>query len=544
MKHCKHLLFLVLFSTQTLQVRALTKDNARTIFAKLNEVFCARKAPPELHFPDDLNEVFYQPTLNRVMLGLPFLSFLDGFGKDAQPTLALILAHELAHHYGNHGLQMPVGEENSALRLAEIQADNDAIFYAHLAGYSTSSIEEKLLNELYAKLNISERGSSHYLKKEDRLAVFKKARQEMSGLLQLFEAGNLLLVLGENANAADCFVTISNRFSSPELYNNAGVAFARAAFALTDEDTQKLILPFTFHENAGLAITRDLLRSDRGEGIDELRLNYLLSAKNYLEMALTCSADFRSARSNLAAVYLLLKHENQPQQEEYQLGMDYQLALLNAKKASNGAENRNLTAFFKAAEAYLNKDQAQAKRLFQDLATKGDAMARINLEKINGTTANPKIGKQLSSNIFEKIRDLAPYDPLDRKKIMKSLAGIPSFVLRGADYESDIKIAAAENNSYTLVLRQTIMEDFSTQENLKYAQVYVLSSGPQPNGNTAGGLKTGDSFEKMQQIYGIPSDIIESTQRMYCVYPMQGLVVVLETDRVVEWVVFYRSANF
>lgn len=145
-------------------------------------------------------------------------------GPQSEACLAYFLGHELAHFANNHDWGAHFARQTGSVE-HETQADRFGGFYAALAGYDSLSVAGKSLEMVYREYGIDSHLSG-YLSLSERQKVPEAAREFLSGLLPMFDAGGLLMALGHYKEAAALYDAILDQFPSREIYNNAGVALA------------------------------------------------------------------------------------------------------------------------------------------------------------------------------------------------------------------------------------------------------------------------------------------------------------------------------
>ena len=159
-----------------------------------------------------------------------------------QGCLAAVLAHELGHfekwRQGGPAFQGDFGSASSALgRLTDQEAEErmhqegDADLYGgwlgHLAGYGTLDAMPATLDVIYKYVTPDSR---LYPTIEQRKKIVANARDRLYPLIAIFRAANALLLVGSEDAAAFCYDHIGRTFPSREIFNNAGLARAVAAF--------------------------------------------------------------------------------------------------------------------------------------------------------------------------------------------------------------------------------------------------------------------------------------------------------------------------
>jgi hypothetical protein len=196
------------------------------------------------YFPEDKQLVIdYIPASGgqegKIRVGSEFIKVLRSFGSDSSNALAFVLGHELAHvfleqsnidrvgsGYADKELRKKLKEvkDSAYTCIFERQADEQAMFFAHVGGYKVTHLAEEVLTKIYIhfKLKPNLKG---YPSLEDRKEIARISALKMSALLERFEIANLALVSGKVELSSKIYdAIISEGFKSAELYNNLGVS--------------------------------------------------------------------------------------------------------------------------------------------------------------------------------------------------------------------------------------------------------------------------------------------------------------------------------
>ena len=176
----------------------------------------------------------------KIRVGSEFITVLRSFGQDSCNALAFVLGHELAHIFLEHSNIESVGsgyaDKELRKKLKEVkdsvytcifesQADEYAIFNAHLGGYKVMHIAEEVLTRIYSHFGLKQnlRG---YPSLEDRKKIVRISSLKMNDLLERFEIANLAFVSGNYQLSTIIFNTIlMEGFKSAEIYNNLGLCY-------------------------------------------------------------------------------------------------------------------------------------------------------------------------------------------------------------------------------------------------------------------------------------------------------------------------------
>ena len=150
---------------------------------------------------------------------------------DPKGCLAFLLGHELGHvSQSINRLSGFAGDEAKTVDAAEnarreADADLRGGVFGYRAGMDSLSGAGEILEAVYKKYGLGPKLEG-YPSLEERQAGVQTALSELRKLIPVFDAANLLLILGNYDVAADCFESIGRRFRSREIYNNKGVGYA------------------------------------------------------------------------------------------------------------------------------------------------------------------------------------------------------------------------------------------------------------------------------------------------------------------------------
>jgi tetratricopeptide (TPR) repeat protein len=258
---------------------------------------------------------WFDPKGGTIGIDSKLIRLCSEFGERSDDCLALFLGHELAHFYKDHGWGSDFGnrlqplavasriqrqEESAGQILAlETQADEAGEIYGYLAGYDTLGIAPEALQKVYGayRLQKSLRG---YPALSERVEIARLSAKRLNELAPVFEAGNLLLVLGRYAEAGRCFEHVVRIFPSREMLNNTGVARALQAAVLLPASSRARQYPWVIENETRLFWPN----SNSREAVDPLEL--LRDAQHWLRQSVERDPAYVPARINLAAVSDLL----------------------------------------------------------------------------------------------------------------------------------------------------------------------------------------------------------------------------------------------
>ena len=318
-KFLKHLLlFLLLSNPIELFGQFVSEKSCYSVWNNLiSSIGNNNPRPPELVLKNsEKNPASYNPKTSTVRIEKKILEICNSFGKDSLNALAYILAHELGHHYQNHGYHAKYAsldfsqtidekEENSNLRIDyESQADVYAGFYSHIAGYDALSVASNFLDKIYEEYKLPS-NIRNYPSLLQRKLIIDKNVSDFNDLKQTFDLANLNLSIGNYDISRELYDNIlDNGFTSREIYNNLGMSYIYEALDMGFEvNNIKLLIPFKTDLKSRLS-SNSLSRSINSE---EKILHIIEKAKNEFSLALTLDTDYEPAIQNLFYSKLFLK---------------------------------------------------------------------------------------------------------------------------------------------------------------------------------------------------------------------------------------------
>ena len=271
---------------------------------------------PEFVFSTSTNSPAYISN-NKIYFEEKLYDALLELGDKQEDGIAFILSHELAHHYLRHAWMKKAGYgfKNTeigqtlinfeARKLEETAADYFAGFYAHLSGYKSLSIAERVLDIVYNSYQLDS-NITGYPSLYERKKISKSKKQELQQLTDVFDIANLALLTEHYNNAVDCYEYILNEgFTSREIYNNLGLSFIYSALDLLDKKKYKYYLPTSLDLNT----RAEIQTQTRGIGLND----HKIKAIELLEMAIEkfdrsilLDKNYKDANINKAAALLLL----------------------------------------------------------------------------------------------------------------------------------------------------------------------------------------------------------------------------------------------
>jgi len=356
------------------KVPQFVDDVYENMFAVMSD---GKVVKPKLLLSTNPNEVAtYHPQQKKLFVGQKFIDLARGFGADSSNVIAHIFGHELTHiliqqnaSIKDVGTGYASSEYSKSLKginktlidsVYERQADEFACFYAHVAGYKTTHIAGKILQEIYDKYQLSDKKLKRYPPLAERILIAETSAKQMTILNDMFENGIVCTLTGNYEMAIAFFETIlANKYTSQEVYNNLGVAHLLHAISYMDTLDQPYVFPFEMDIETNLDNTRA-----GPEDIDY----FLKLAKDNFNYAIEHSPEkYSIAHLNLAITYFLLEDEENLDLTLYRLSKDNSFAdrgkIIEAIIQHKKGENDNAKALLQSIKHPVA--QENLRRLFE-----------------------------------------------------------------------------------------------------------------------------------------------------------------------------------
>lgn len=299
------------------------ENTVSKVFDKIVETYAHMKSAPRWELlPNNQKErvvaEYTSDTHPRIRIDEQLVDICLKLEKDSLNALAIVISHELAHYYSDHlfcidyayavGKKSPLSKElikrnNSVANKFqnETEADTKGLWYAAAAGYYPFGIFEKLINKIYKEYKLAD-VLPGYPSKSERIQINDDWLLKAKKLLNVFEAGHILIQVGEYEEAAACFDEINTWFPSRENYNNAGAARLAEALYMKSQESVELIYPIELDPLSRLRDNSTRSLKDKNEKITAL----LLKARENFEAAKFQDRNYTKAYLNLACVLDLL----------------------------------------------------------------------------------------------------------------------------------------------------------------------------------------------------------------------------------------------
>jgi tetratricopeptide (TPR) repeat protein len=523
------------------------KDSiVRSVYDRMYYASGTVKVKPDFKLKNNKSQVAtYTPSKNSPQIVIEYDAFkvCQSFGDRIDDALAFLLSHEIGHHLtydfwvGNYqdftiqikdslikkyGIETTVKNTsaNTVKTLQEIKADEKGGILRYMAGYSSEGLSEQLFKAIYAEYTNLSDTMNCYPPLQERIAISKIADARAQSFQSIFEIANYSVLLKDYDFAIKQYnaLIIEFDFHSREIYNNIGVVNYLKALELADEDDIKFIYPVELD-------LKSRIGADRGtKGVRNPKVvEFLMEANENFKKATSLDPTYSTGFLNIACIQTIL-------------GEDYDLAKSAAKKAVKLAKNEieKQNAQLVLALIELNSEEgskAKGEKMIDDLVNQGNDFAILNKEilsgkkwidmvftrPLNSAEAQNESYSFTNQKTFERINDLR-----DGSEISK------------VEYESS-DLFKYGNPSQTL---ETYHMD-NAKVQLVHTKYFFVTTKSNYVGSTSLGIKIGSTEKELKEKYGVPNIVIPSAQGWIYHYPRSSMMVVINSDRIVEkWMVY------
>lgn len=352
---------------------------AKRVFDALNLAFQNGMSQPSLEIVDSKKLVIKY--LNQpspvVRLSEAVYDVCVGVGADSASALAVLLSHELAHHYEKHQFYGSYGSESATVQdwqkaaYCESDADLKGCFYSFLSGYDAYRVFETTLNALYKHFALPDKLNG-YSSRQERIEALKKQNTELQNQAISFTAGQYLYAAQDFSAALACFEHLQ-AFPCAEVLSNLGASALQSAILLTTPSEVPFVMPVELQIKNRFLLKRGTNNNKKG---------YLLKAINALERLNRIKPNDKSACLNLVTAYIL----------------DARLDLALGKIEDFAQQNKKLDGDFytlKAIVFFLKKD----------LDTAEDNFIKAQSRAAYSSHLNAKIFQKYNRNAFSDFID-------------------------------------------------------------------------------------------------------------------------------------------
>lgn len=505
----------------------------RQVFNRLAYVFANSRPQPQLEIiarsPNKPRTIaLYKPgNAPRIQLDEEVYDLCRMLGKDSLNALAVILSHELAHHYEKHDWYNTFGIGQAGQNISkeyiqyfESEADFYGCFYGELAGFDSGRVFPYILDLVYQRFRLATKLAG-YPSLEERKAIYKKKQADAVQLVAVFNAGKFLYLMQAFDGAAQCFEYLVNRFPSREILNNLSAAKLQQALELaTSLEPPGFMYPVELDGRSRI-ITRQ--RSATSPAAAQHLPRLLLEARKYAEKAREIDPSYVPAYVNLACIYSLQGNQAAA------IGVINELA--PARITRNACTIR-------AIAYYKDNQVSKARRDFETARQLGGSMARYNLALFR--KLNESLTQSLSSWITNWFAGEEPVAPHSRP-------------VRGQQEQIGGK-AAAKPLPYTVHQVQVGEKPYlaiqwqQCQDHLHlgiqtatrgYLAVYTRENYRYP---TARNVRRGAPITVLRAQYGAPTYTYPLPSGEYWVYQHHKIAFEIDPQgRVSSWMIFARA---
>jgi tetratricopeptide (TPR) repeat protein len=360
---------------------------------------------------ETLKGATYYRRTNLIEVDDLMLRTCASMGSNSDDALAFIIAHELCHAYQGGarevGFLFHCRTEGSSTD-TEREADISGAFCAYLAGYNnTLALLPELLERIYLNYQLKGRELDGYPSLKERKQTSSEVAGYVGRIIDLFELGNYLVVIGRYELAALTYGQITDVYQGAMLYNNLGVCRTLQAVFLQYPPVDPYVFPLEMGVNLPLRIP-ELSRSETemDDADWRQRRELLDAAENYFKKALALDEHLLTAEINLACAFTL--NGKAKQSEAY---------IVANKLTARAASHQNPNIFLdkvnlclSLAKAYQRNPEAVA--VFNTLRASSDAFvssaAAHNLAVIEGRTPPVLPECQLPDNYSAALEGVRP----------------------------------------------------------------------------------------------------------------------------------------
>lgn len=481
-----------LFITDILSVNNANAQSINEQYNIIAKSFGSDKKIPKLIITN--NEKIVAQFINglepSIQISKKAIEVCRSMKKDSSNALAVILSHELAHYYLNHGDCSKYFAGNSVILknssvLNEAEADRIGLIHTLQTGYSSTKIYEILLDNIYTAFNLNKnlKGYQSLEKRKEQAAIIA---QEAEDHYRIFNAANFLVATKNYVPAIVIYDFITSKYSFKENYNNSGVARLNTVIELLlKNNPEKMPFIFPIELDAFSRLSYSVERSETVGDCGEKCKQILTEANEKFTKAILLDKKYPYPYLNMACANILL---NNP---EAALGILKDMEL-------NGVKNKN-TYTLKAIAYYYTGNKEKALSNFE-LAKKynanyADYNSKLMTAKDGFFNFLPDFTKFLNKYFIDKKPTVSTVNLQNETKQF----GIPDVKLSA--YQRTIQLSS---NPY-LEIAYTETKNYDAIKivtpNMEY---FLLKTTPSKTNKTAKGIQNGDSKLKLIKTYQQP----------------------------------------
>ena len=454
-------IFSLLVSISVFSQEQITQDIFKNIVNSIGNNF---NPPPKLEIvKTENNPAYYSPQKNKVYIEEKVLRIFEN-NKNFEDILAYLIAHELAHHFLNHGWMRNldfgysstignfiVDENNiNQRKIDETQADIFGGFFAKIAGFDSLNFGEYCLREIYKEYKFPE-SISGYPSLNERVEIIKSNIDKTNELSNIFDLGNLFLSIGDYETANNCYIRVLNeKFSSREIYNNIGVISLLKAIDIYNSSNKEYIFPVYIEINS-----RANNNLNRAIDYSEIK-NLLNNAKSYFENSIKKDKEYVPPKVNLLVTNFILDILNK-----------------NINNKSYKVISQNIYMDYERVNDLLILHKIfSKKKIKRKEIDNGSLISKLNFEKY--TDRENKESNKLNIKKYNKI-SADDFLFISRPYQRINLAGSGTIILKDYDDYSLIKLAG-DKIIFRVFDKAYLSYIQSMSNQLNYSRVYNLNS--------------------------------------------------------------------
>ena len=525
----------------TVGAQPVPQDHPKTVVARrvvddLVRAIGDGRTPPEFQLlasgaSNRMKVAWFAPKQNLLTLEERAYDLCAALGPDSLNALAVLLGHELAHYYKDHGwvgdfgnafAQLEVGQTLNRLRRSEEQiealeteADIFGGFFGYVAGYNTLEIAPSLLEKLYAAYNLSTQLRG-YPALPERQEIARQSAAKLRGLVPVFEAGHRLLLVRQYRDAAHCFDFIARTFPSREILNNAGVARALEALELFAPDDLHFAYPFEQDAATRLLHGGQTVRSGSAASAAQRRKQLLQEAATRFEQACTRDTAYAPARVNLACVADLQGRHREALTHAYR-------AVELAEQSGGSASLADALIARGIARTHADPpDRTAARQDFEQARQGNQPLAQLNLAALDpGPGVRPTDITRGDERISFSESVFAPDSPA-----YQAIVDAP---------DASARVQGSGASPMRIYARRT-WQGYGLVVDTGNSSVAFLEEKTPQGRRTGQRIGVGSSLTEVRQAYGHPARSLAGRQGTYSVYEKNRLIFHADpTGRVIVW---------
>lgn len=470
-----------------------------------------------------------KPRKAEITLEMKAYEVCRSLGKDSINALAALLSHELIHYYEKHSWKNHFSRQHKDMKTGaklrgldeglklETQADYLGGFLAYSAGYNTLDVMPKVLDAVYDKYGLTN-DISGYPSLDERKKISTQSLEKLKSLVHVYETANYLTAIGSYKEATLYYENILKDFQSRELYNNMGVVAVQAAMSYMSEKDTEFGFPLEMDGESRLASS-----TRGGFGWSTIAEELLKQAVTYFEKANQLDKEYPVSMLNLACTYTLLSHDdvNFYDDAEYFSRKAQKLCIDN-----KWSKTKNDIVILKGIIAARQDDKELATKNFKKAALAGSNLAALNLKLLNKEPLG--VEDAIAQGFGGK-------DKFDDYNINKAVNGLLQGNLKT---DAIIPINNTTQCRYMDKVESTI---FINEKDSDEEHYYVFQvAKPSMTKPTNKGIKIGNTYQEVIEVYGTPGRSIELKSGSFLVYYNDKIIFRLDQKGKVNQVVIFR----